>query len=108
MSNQLTYNLAKFEDGIVYFIKEKTFASDNVGSGKSDPHNTAEKISAIVNIKELKEHAQYQITVIECETGYKQDYTIHGVYLIPNNILSIAVSHLKRDPSLMSGLERIT
>lgn len=100
MSTESTYNLAKFEDGIVYFIKEKI-------SG-SDPSNVVEKISAIINIKELKEHAQYQITVIETETSYKQEYNIHGVYLSPNNILSIAVSHIKRDPSVMSGLERIT
>jgi hypothetical protein len=99
MSNQSTYNLAKFEEGLVYFIKQKV-------SGDS-PENSIEKISAIINVKELKEHAQYQITVIETETGYKQDYPIHGVYLSPNNLLSIAVSHIQRDPSLMSGLERI-
>lgn len=100
MSAQSTYNLAKFDDGIVYFIKEKITAED--------PNNSIEKISAIINIKELKEHAQYQITVLETETSYKQEYNIHGVYLSPNNILSIAVSHIKRDPSVMSGLERIT
>lgn len=99
MNPQSTYNLAKFEDGIVYFIKETI--------NGTDANNSIEKISAIINIKELKEHAQYQITVLETDTGYKQEYNIHGVYLSPNNILNIAVSHIKRDPSVMSGLERI-
>ena len=46
--------------------------------------------------------------VLETDTGYRQEYNIHGVYLSPINILNIAVSHIKRDPSIMSGLERIT
>lgn len=99
MSHQSSYNLAKFDEGIVYFIKEKI--------GDPNSENNSDKISAIINVKELKEHAQYQITVIETETGFRQEYPIHGVYLSPNNLLSIAVSHIKRDPSLMSGLERI-
>ena len=100
MSNQSTYNLAKFDDGIVYFIKEKIVGEN--------PDSFIDQISAIINVKELKEHAQYQITVIETDTGFKQEYNIHGVYLTPNNLLSIAVSHLKRDPNIMSNLERLT
>lgn len=99
MSQQSSYNLAKFEEGIVYFIKEHL--------GQPNSENSVSKISAIVNLKELKEHAQYIITVIETETGHKQEYPIHGSYLTPNNIMNIAVSHIKRDPSIMSGLERI-
>ena len=100
MNNQSTYNLAKFEDGAVYFVKENAVGAD--------PNNSIEKISAVINVKELKEHAQYQIVVLETDTGYRQEYNIHGVYLSPINILNIAVSHIKRDPSIMSGLERIT
>ena len=100
MSTQSTYNLAKFDDGIVYFIKEKLNSENS--------NDSADKISAIINVKELKEHAQYQITVIETDTSFRQEYNIHGVYLTPNNLLSIAVSHLKRDPSVMSNLERLT
>jgi len=94
-----TFNLAKFDSGIVYFVKEQIEIS---------AENSIEKISAIVNVEELKEHAQYNIVVIETETSHKAEFPIHGVYLTPNNILTIAVSHLKRDPSLISDLERIS
>lgn len=93
-----SFNLAKFDNGAVYFVKEKIEIS---------PENSIEKISAIVNVEELKEHAQYNIVVIETETSHKDEFPIHGVYLTPNNILTIAVSHLKRDPSLITDLERI-
>lgn len=99
MNGQSTYHLAKFDEGVVYFVKSKL--------GDPQSKNTVEKIVAIINVKELKEHAQYEIVVIETDTSYKKEYTIHGVYLSPNNILNIAVSHIQRDPSVMSHLERI-
>jgi hypothetical protein len=104
MSNQSTYHLAKFDQGLVYFIKDR-LGDKNAGSGSN---SVAERIVAIINVKEVKEHAQYQITVIETETAYKREYPIHGVYLTPNNILNIALSHIKRDDSLLSNLEKLT
>lgn len=90
-----TYNLAKFEDGLTYFIKTSE------ESGESS-------IRALLNVKELKEHAQYHLTLIETKDSSKKEHVIHGVFLTPKNLLNISLALLENNPSLMSDLEKIT
>ena len=89
------YNLAKFEDGLTYFIKT---SEENDGSG----------IAALLNVRELKEHAQYHLTVLNTKDYSKKEHVIHGVYLTPKNLLNISLALLEKNPSLMADLEKIT
>lgn len=90
-----TYNLAKFDDGLTYFIKT---------SGEE----AKESVAGLLNVRELKEHAQYHITLLNTVDGSKKDHVIHGVFLTPKNLLNIGISLLTNNPSLMSNLEKIT
>lgn len=89
-----TYNLAKFEDGLTYFIKDTN-------------ENSESSIKALLNVRELKEHAQYHLTLLNTKDSSKKEHIIHGVYLTPKNLLNISLALLENNPALMSDLEKI-
>lgn len=91
---ETTYNLAKFDQGLTYFVRS---VEDN-----------KEAVVGLLNVRELKEHAQYQLTFLNVADCSKREHVLHGVYLTPKNLLDVSIALFQNNYSLISDLQKTT
>ena len=90
------YNLEKFENGPVYFLK----------SHNPDTHTSS--IDAIVNILEVRDQAEYQLHIIVCKNYSTHKISIHGSYLNPQSLIQIAANIVTENPNIYDNIIRTT
>lgn len=90
------YNLEKFENGPVYFLK----------SHSPDVNSTS--IDAIINIVEVRDQAEYQLNIIVCKNYATHTISIHGSYLNPQSLIQIAANIVTDNPNIYDNIVRTT
>lgn len=67
--------------------------------------NAQSKITYVLNIKELIEHSQYQLTAIDTNTGLQQYAILHATLLNTNNLYIFLFNCSNNVENLLQGIE---
>jgi hypothetical protein len=89
-----SYQLEKFENGPVFFVKRY-----------NEQDNTT-CIYALVNIVEIRDQAEYKLTIILCKNYDVNHVSIHGAYLSLENILQIVSNLIDKNPNIYEHIVR--
>lgn len=90
----MTYQLEKFDSGPVYFLKQ-TDESDNTSN-----------IQAIINIQEIRDHAEYQLNIITCRNYEAHNVSLHGSFLNLDSIIQITANIITNNPNIYDNIVR--
>lgn len=63
------------------------------------------KITYVLNVKELIEHSQYQLTAIDTSTGLQKYVILHATMLNTNNLYIFLFNCSHNPDNLLAGIE---
>lgn len=88
----MQYQLEKFDKGPVYYLKSVDDTSDT------------SSIQAIVNIQEIKDHAEYYLNIITCANYDIYNVLLHGSFLNLQSVLQIAANIINNNPNIYENI----
>lgn len=88
----MTYQLEKFDKGPVYYMK------------CVDETTNTTSVEAIINIQEIKDHAEYHINIVTCKQYDIHNISLHGSYLNLQSVLQIAANLLSNNPNIYDNI----